>query len=248
MSLRFHEISEANHRILNPLSEEKLMLLGEICDLESDMSLLDLACGKGEMLCQWSKRHGIKGVGVDISNVFITAARKRAAELKVAHKVSFVEQDAVTYPQSFHSFDVVSCIDAAWIGGGVVGILELMKPALKYKDSLLLIGEPYWIEPPPREALMAIETEGEDYTTLVGMLDRFEEAGVELIEMVLADQDSWDRYASAQWKTLNGWLRENPDDADAPGLRKWLNDSRHAYLKYGRRYFGWGAFVLRPCD
>ena len=31
MSLRYHEISEANHRILNPFTEEKLRLLGEIC-------------------------------------------------------------------------------------------------------------------------------------------------------------------------------------------------------------------------
>ena len=30
MTLRFHEISESRHRILNPLSVEKLSLLGTI--------------------------------------------------------------------------------------------------------------------------------------------------------------------------------------------------------------------------
>jgi cyclopropane fatty-acyl-phospholipid synthase-like methyltransferase len=55
MSLRFHEIAEQNHRILNPFTEEKLMLLGEICELEPGMRQLDLACGKGEMLSRWAK-------------------------------------------------------------------------------------------------------------------------------------------------------------------------------------------------
>ena len=33
MTLRYYEIAEANHRILNPFCEANLMLLGEICDL-----------------------------------------------------------------------------------------------------------------------------------------------------------------------------------------------------------------------
>lgn len=52
MSLRIHEIAEQNHRILNPLTHEKLMLIGEICQLDSSSTVLDLCCGKGEMLCQ----------------------------------------------------------------------------------------------------------------------------------------------------------------------------------------------------
>jgi SAM-dependent methyltransferase len=245
MSLRFHEISETNHRILNPFTEEKLMLLGSLCDLEAGMSLLDLACGKGEMLCQWARHYGIGGIGVDISTVFLEAARQRALELNVSDKVSFVQEDAAKYPQPTHSFDVVSCIGATWIGDGLVGTLELMKPTLKYKDSLMLVGEPYWIDTPPSEAYSAWGVMEDDYTSLDGTLDRFESAGVELVEMVLADQDSWDRYEAAQWMTLSTWLGENAEDPDAPEIRKWLNDNRRAYLKYGRRYFGWGVFVLR---
>jgi hypothetical protein len=46
MSLRYHEISEANHRILNPFTEEKMILVGKICRLRPGMRQLDLACGK----------------------------------------------------------------------------------------------------------------------------------------------------------------------------------------------------------
>ena len=33
VALRQHEISEAHHRILNPFTEGKLRLLGEVCRL-----------------------------------------------------------------------------------------------------------------------------------------------------------------------------------------------------------------------
>jgi SAM-dependent methyltransferase len=246
MSLRFHEISEANHRILNPFTEEKLLLLGDICGLSADMTQLDLCCGKAEMLCQWAKRYGLSGVGVDISSVFLEAARQRAAELEISDKLNFIQQDAAQYPQKTHAFDVVSCIGATWIGNGLVGTLELMKRALKFSDSLLLVGEPYWIDPPPPEAYAALEVAEADFTSLDGTLERIESVGVELVEMVLADPDSWDRYAAGQWLTVSNWLRENPDDPDAPELRRWCDDARRSYLKYGRRYFGWGVFVLRP--
>src|SRR3954451_5771503 len=97
MSLRLHEIAEANHRILNPFTDEKLMLLGEICRLEAGQRHLDLACGKGEMICHWAERFGTQGVGVDLSKVFLAAARARAAELGVAGLVRFEQGDAGTY-------------------------------------------------------------------------------------------------------------------------------------------------------
>lgn len=245
MSLHFHEISEGAHRILNPFTDEKLLLLGEICHLRPNLSLLDLACGKGEMLCRWAERWDITGVGVDISTVFLAAAQARAHELSVTDRVKFVEADAAQYPQDYHEFDIVSCIGATWIGNGLRGTLELMKPALKSRDGLLVVGEPYWIDPPPPEAYAALNMREDDFTSLEGTLDRIESAGLELLEMVMANHDSWDRYEVSQWMTLSNWLREHPDDAIAPELRAWFKANQRAYLRYGRRYLGWGVFVMR---
>jgi SAM-dependent methyltransferase len=244
MSLRLHELAEANHRILNPYTEEKLMLLGELCRLQPGMRQLDLACGKAEMLCQWAKRWGITGVGVDISKVFLAAARQRIVEMGVEGQVTLIEGDAGQYLAEASSFDIVSCIGATWIGGGLVGTLRLMLPALK-EGGLLLVGEPYWIDPPPEEAFASARLGKGDFTTLIGTLDRFESAGLELVEMVLADQDSWDRYVASQWWTMDAWLRANPDDPDASTAREWNAHWRRDYLEFGRRYLGWGIFALR---
>lgn len=249
MSLAMHEITEANHRILNPFTHAKLMLLGEVCHLQPGMRQLDLACGKAEMLCQWAKRWGIYGVGVDISHVFLAAGQARAVEMGVADQVTLVAADAGQYladPQRniTGSYDLVSCIGATWIGNGLLGTLKLMRRAVK-EDGLLLVGEPYWIDPPPDAAIAAMQSTRDEYTSLVGTLDRFESIGLELVEMVLADHDSWDRYSVAQWWTFDAWMRANPDHPQLPEFRTSHEQWRRAYLEYGRRYFGWGVFALR---
>jgi SAM-dependent methyltransferase len=244
MSLRFHEIAESDHRILNPITEDKLALLGEICRLESGMRQLDLACGKGEMLCQWARRWGIGGIGVDISKVFLTAARQRAIELSVDQRVSFIEADAGTYVSETGKFDIVSCLGATWIGGGLVGTLQWMLKAVR-PDGLLLVGEPYWITAPPDAAYVSAGIAKNDFASLNGTLERCESLGLELVEMVLASPDSWDRYAAAQWWTVNQWIKDNPNDPERQAIGEWIANNRHDYLQYGRQYLGWGVFVLK---
>jgi SAM-dependent methyltransferase len=246
MSLKFHEIANANHQIINPFTDDQLMLLGDICGLQSGMQQLDLCCGKAEMLGRWSAQYGIQGVGVDISKVFLEAARQRIAELEVTSRITLIEADAATYHYPEHEYDIVSCIGATWLGNGLAGTIDLIQQALRDKDSLLLIGEPFWIENPPDEAYQALTDGDRDmFVTLPKTLDRFEAAGFELIEMVLADHQGWDRYTAMEWNAVSDWLLAHPDDQDAPELRKWITDQQRTYLTYGRRYFGWGVFVLR---
>ena len=245
MSLRHHEIAETSHRILNPFTDEKLTLLAEVSRVRAGQRHLDLACGKGEMLCRWAQRHGTLGVGVDLSEVFLAAARARAGELGVADRVRFEQGDAAAYAAEPAGFDIVSCVGATWIGDGLTGTLDLMRPALR-EGGILLVGEPYWIAEPPEAAYQALGVGPNTFTTLAGTADRFAKAGVELVEMVLADQDSWDRYVASQWWTVSDWLRENPHDPEAPAMRDFLDRSRQSYLEYNRDYLGWGVFVLRP--
>lgn len=244
MSLRFHEIAEGGRRILNPFNEEKLLLLGRICGVDATTRHLDLASGKGELLCRWASRFGESGIGVDISAVFHAAAGARAEELGVADRVSFARGDAGAYSGEHGSFDVVSCIGATWIGGGLAGTVELMRPLLR-DGGLLVIGEPYWTDPPPEAAHAALGLGPQEFVTLEGTLDRFTEAGVDLVEMVLANSDDWDRYAAAQWMNGRRWLHEHPDDPEAAEFRTWSDNARSSYCAYGRRYLGWGVFILQ---
>jgi len=248
MSLRFHEIAEQNHRILNPFTDEKLMLLGEICRLEPGIRQLDLACGKGEMLCRWSKKYGIQGTGVDLSSVFIGAARKRADQLEVASQVEFINQDAVSFKAPPDTYDIVSCIGANWIGGGTRGTLDLIRQkGLKLtSDSLILMGEIFWREEPSAEALAAMGTQrGEWAVGLEELVSWFEDTGTFVVEMILATDTEWDRYESMHWWAVERWMRENQDDPAYEALLEFARQSRQSYFRYERPLCDWGVFVLR---
>jgi SAM-dependent methyltransferase len=246
MSLRQHEIAEANHRILNPFTDAKLITLGEVCRLEPGQRVMDLACGKGELLCRWAQQFGIHGLGIDISPIFLAAASVRAHELAVADQVTFEHGDAgQPIVEAAGQFDIVSCIGATWIGGGLPGTVELMRPALR-EPGLVLIGEPYWLAEPPPAAFEALQCAPDEFTSLLGTCERLAASGLELVEMVLADQDSWDRYVAAQWWTIDEWLRTNPDDPERADLRFFRDHARWSYLAYSRQYLGWGVFVGRP--
>lgn len=244
--LQYFEIVEAEHRILNPFTDGKLALLAEVCRLEPGQRMLDLACGKAELLATWAHRYGIGGVGVDISEVFLAAARARVEELGVADRVTLVHGDAGGYRPE-ESFDLASCVGATWIGGGFGGTVELLREAVK-PGGRIVVGEPYWTEPPPDAAFEALGVAPADFTSLPGLLDQIEAAGLDLVEMVLADPDSWDRYEAQHWAAANNWLRADPSHPMAAEVRDNIRRHRRAYLTYGRRYLGWGVFVLRDAS
>jgi hypothetical protein len=240
---RYHEISEVDHRILNPLTLDQLTAIGDICGLHSGQRHLDLASGKGEMLCQYALRYGTTGVGVDVHGGCIRSANARAVELGVENAVQFVHEDASTYAAPADSFDVVSCIGATWIGGGLPGTLRLMQAPLR-RDGWLLVGELFWNEQPPPAVADALGF-GDEVVDLAGVLACVDEAGLDLVEMMLASQETWDRYAASQWLNVSNWLAAYPDDPEAAEVRAQRDDSRRKYLQYERRCLGWGVFVMR---
>jgi SAM-dependent methyltransferase len=237
-------IRESSHRVLNPITPEKLATLGRALAPRAGTSILDLASGKGELLCTWARDHGTRGVGVDISTVFTAAARSRADELGVGDLVSFVHANASDFVAD-EPVDVASCVGATWIGNGVTGTIELLDRSLR-PGGTLLVGEPYWRLPPPDEAAVnACHARSRDeFTDLPGLVRTFVDAGWDLVEMVLADQDSWDRYAAAHWLNIRRWLDANPDDELAEELRAELTTDPLRYVTYRREYLGWGVFAL----
>jgi SAM-dependent methyltransferase len=243
---RIFTITESAHRIHNPITPEKLATLGAALRLEAGAQVLDLGSGSGEMLCTWARDHGVGGVGVDMSQLFTEQAKLRAQELGVADKVTFIHGDAAGFVSN-EKVNVAACVGAAWIGGGVAGTVKLLSRSLR-AGGIILIGEPYWRQLPPTEEVAkgCLANSISDFLILPELLASFGRLGCDVVEMVLADQDGWDRYEAAKWLTMRRWLEANPDDELAKAVRTQLTTEPERYAAYTREYLGWGVFALMP--
>jgi SAM-dependent methyltransferase len=241
---RIFNITESAHRIHNPFTPEKLATLGDALRLEPGSRVLDLGSGSGEMLCTWARDYAITGTGIDMSELFSEQARLRAEELGVADRVEFIHDDAAGYVAE-EKVDVAACVGATWIGGGVAGTIELLAKSLR-TGGIILIGEPYWVKLPPTEDVAKGCSAGaiSHYLKLPELLASFGDLGYDIVEMVLANQDGWDRYEAAKWLTMRRWLEANPDDDFAKDVRAELTSAPEQYATYTREHLGWGVFAL----
>jgi SAM-dependent methyltransferase len=241
---RIFNITESAHRIHNPFTPEKLATLGAALRLEPGTRVLDLGSGSGEMLCAWARDYGISGVGIDMSRLFTDQAKLRAEELGVADRVEFIHNDAAGYVAD-EKVGVAACLGASWIGGGVAGTIGLLARSL-CPEGIILIGEPYWLKLPPTEdvARGCLAHSISDFLLLPELIASFNGLGYDLVEMVLADPEGWDRYEAAKWLTMRRWLKANPDDDFAPEVRAQLTSEPKRYAAYTREYLGWGTFAL----
>jgi SAM-dependent methyltransferase len=241
---RIFIITESAHRIHNPFTPEKLATLGAALRLESGARVLDLGSGSGEMLCTWARDYGIIGVGIDMSQLFTEQAKLRAEELGVVDRVEFIHGDAIGYVAD-EKFSVAACLGATWIGGGVFGTIELLAKSLR-SEGIILIGEPFWMRLPQTEEVAkgCDANTISDFRMLPELLASFDDLDYDVVEMVLADQEGWDRYEAAKWLTMRRWLDANPDDDFAKEVRAKLTLEPQRYATYTREYLGWGVFAL----
>jgi ubiquinone/menaquinone biosynthesis C-methylase UbiE len=142
------------------MSTAKIDELIELLKLNPEAEVLDIACGKGEILTRLAEHYTITGVGVDISPFAAADAKQKLHERVPNGQIEILNMDGADY-KSDKPFDVTMCIGASWIYKGHQGTLRAMKSMTK-AGGLILVGEPFWIKEPV-EAYLAVVSSQDDW-------------------------------------------------------------------------------------
>lgn len=86
------DIEDLGPYVPSPPSVVDAMLA--LAEVTADDVVFDLGCGDGRIVIRAARRHGARGVGIDLDDKLVAAAKRRAQEAGVADRVEFRAQDA----------------------------------------------------------------------------------------------------------------------------------------------------------
>lgn len=233
--LNYWAIAERDIEIQNPITDRKLRLLGDYCDIRDGLRVLDIGCGKAWLMRQWAEEHAIEGVGVDINARFLEVARRKAP---ARGRLTFHNTAVKGFDVAPESFDIVLCLGASFTIGEPPEALEWMARAIRPGGTMVL-GDMVLKHPPavPRGEILPPDT--------VGMIGVVERHGAEVSATISASEADFERYASHHRHATLTWAREHPNHPDhADVLRKSRDDWMH-YQRTIRPMLGWTIFVGR---
>ena len=228
-------IAERDIEIGNPVTDRKLRLLDDYCDIRDGLKVLDIGCGKAWVMRGWAERFEIEGTGLETNQHFLKFARGKPA---TRGRVSYLPGQARDFAAAPGHYDVVMCLGAASALGGLVEAIDWMVAATKPGGSIV-VGDVTLKHKPhvPTGQVLPRDT-----IETIGVIERH---GAEVSAIISASDADYERYVSHHRHSTLTWGRQNPSHPDhADVLAKSAADWSY-YLKTVRPLLGWTVFVGR---
>lgn len=94
-------------RVLHPGGYEATKQLGQMCNINENYHVLDMASGKGTSSCFLVEKFGCRVTGVDVSEKLVNTAKKLVKDKGLEDKIEFKIADASVLPFEDNSFDAI---------------------------------------------------------------------------------------------------------------------------------------------
>jgi cyclopropane fatty-acyl-phospholipid synthase-like methyltransferase len=242
---RFTTIAHAGRDVLGPVSVGSWDgLLAQLPRDRSIRNVLDVGCGKAELLVRTLEHTGASGVGVEPNPSFAADARARIARRLVPGRGVVLEAElgSATIPK--HKFDLGICTGAIHVFGEWRDALRAMAPLVS-PNGWALMAPTYWQRPPHPDYLAAIYGDVNEAQSLPATLAAAEDAGWHVTDCHASTPEEWDDYEHSYAASMRRWCDENPDAADAGAFRERIEKWAEAYERWGRDTMGYAVMLLR---
>lgn len=242
---RYSSIAHAGMVYCNPISRSKAERMIELMELRPGEAVIDIGCGKAELLIRLAERWRAMGVGVDRSERFSEGARRRIVERGVGDLVSVHTGDAGEFlklnPGPYRAAACVGSTHAmGMLGPAIEGLVRLVEPG-----GWVLVGEGYWKASPSKAYLEALGAAEGDYQSHAGTLELIIESGLVPVHACTASEDDWDEYEWGYTRGIEMHIAAHPEDPDAEAMLARARGWRDIVARWGRDTLGFGLYLAR---
>jgi SAM-dependent methyltransferase len=242
----YSEIAHRDHVFLSPMSPERAGRLVDLLGLSPGSRVLDVCCGKGELLIRAAEQSGASGLGIDISEHYLREARDRANSRTRPGAIDLRCADATTFPLDPGAFDA-----ACWVGGAAqlgsfTSVATYLRAAVR-PGGFVLIADLCWKREPELDHVAAFFGANSEFGLLdhAGNAAAGTAAGLTLLCTAMASDDEWDEYEGLCLRAIESWADENPGDPRRAGFLDRARSSYAEYLGWRRDALGFGFYLYR---
>jgi SAM-dependent methyltransferase len=225
----YTRIAHTGMAIMNPIPAAKLDEVLALLDLPARGRVVDLGCGKGDLLGRVAARYDVDAVGIDRDAKLLAEAPPG---------INVIVADIETWNRGRGAFDLVASVGSPAQLSSLAG---LVRPG-----GLVLYGDGYWRREPSEEYLEGLGATRDELEDYAGTIRRATDLGLTPLYAVTASVDDFDRY---EWSwSLNGerYAAEHPDEPGVGEFVDWIRGGRRRYLELGGRdMLGFGLFLFR---
>ena len=227
------------HRLLPfaaPMGEATVEGLLGLLPLDSSSSVVDIGCGRAQLLQRLVTRFGLTATGVDLD-------ADALAQAEVSERLTLVHQAAEAF-EAPAPFDLAICIGSSHALGGLAPTLARLQ-ALTKPGGYVLLGEGYWKNEPEQAYLDAFGGSRDELLTFWGNIDCALATGLSPVWSTVSSERDWDHYEGLYRFALSRFLTENPKDPEAEAFRQRSETWYNAYLRWGRETMGFALMLFQ---
>jgi ubiquinone/menaquinone biosynthesis C-methylase UbiE len=242
-STAYYHIAYRDHDIMNPVSDERFMLLARQCGLSETSRVIDIGGGNGHAALLLCREWGCSVEHIDVSPQWTAEARRRFSDAGLASLLRIQCANAADFSVQGREADLVICLGTTPIYGGFSAALGALRGALR-PGGYLIVGEPTQDRSVPlryKEYLARMEW---DICSSRDILGAIATHAFELHWMLRSTKDEWDRYMSMQWSAVARHAVAHPHDEQAQEFLEWMRDEQDVYLRYQRHWIDWNVMLL----
>ena len=243
--IRFSTIAHRDHLFCSPLAADRANRLISLLDLPIEASVIDVGCGKVEILIRAAEMYpSITGLGVDPNAAFLEVGRAAAAQRGVSSRLTLREARIADVHLEPEMFDAAICIGSSQAFGTFKQAIAALEKLVRPRGHVL-IGEPYWRIQPDPEYLSVLGARSDHHLThasneVAGLSD-----GLVPVYSCVSNADEWDHYEGLFCRSVENFVQDHQNDPDATKFRNRIRDWREAYLRWGRDTLGFGFYLFQ---